>query len=405
MKRGAPAVFEQSPLGWREMALIFVFWTVFAALTVANRLLDPRGMPPITTGVVLPFVESYLWALLTPPIFWVTSRFDPERRRRAWRVLLFVVVAVIAALLVDVVVELLRSHWFPLPRRRRAGPLGVWMTTRLRYLNDLMVAFAVLAAGVARDYFLRYQARQAEAVRLMGEAARLRAQLAEARLAVLRAQLDPHFLFNTLHAVSALVERDPRGVRRMIARLSELLRSTLEGSAEQEIPLEREVELLGRYLEIMQIRFQGRLETRIEVEPGAEGALVPNLILQPIVENAIKHGVGKSEAAGRVEVTARRKGGELVLRVWDSGGGSGAGGVTPSERDAGASAAPGAGEWGSGENSGGVGLRNTRERLEQLYGSHQRFTLTREDGATVAEVVVPYHTSGDLATVAVPVDG
>ena len=169
MKRGAPAVFEQSPLGWREMALIFVFWTVFAALTVANRLLDPRGMPPITTGVVLPFVESYLWALLTPPIFWVTSRFDPERRRRAWRVLLFVVVAVIAALLVDVVVELLRSHWFPLPRRRRAGPLGVWMTTRLRYLNDLMVAFAVLAAGVARDYFLRYQARQAEAVRLMGD--------------------------------------------------------------------------------------------------------------------------------------------------------------------------------------------------------------------------------------------
>src|SRR5512147_2246295 len=111
-------VNDQSPLEWRELLLVFVFWTVFAVLTVANRLLDPRGMPPITAGVVvLPFVESYLWALLTPPIFWITSRFDPERRRGAWRMLLFVVVAVAAALLVDVVVELLRSHWFP-PRRR-----------------------------------------------------------------------------------------------------------------------------------------------------------------------------------------------------------------------------------------------------------------------------------------------
>ncbi|HEU4643896.1 MAG TPA: histidine kinase [Gemmatimonadaceae bacterium] len=405
MTNTGASIAEEARLGWRELLLVFAFWTVFALLTVVNRLLDPRGLPPLTSAVVvLPFVESYLWALLTPVIFWITSRFDPDRRQAAWRALLFVLVAVAAALLVDVIVELLRSRWFPpSPRRRGGGPFGVWTITRLRYLNDLMVAFAVLAAGVARDYFLRYRTRQAEAVRLQAEAARLEAQLAEARLAVLRSQLDPHFLFNTLHAVSALVERDPKGVRRMIARLSELLRSTLEGSAEQEIPLAREVDLLRRYLEIMQIRFQGRLETSIDLEPGAADALVPNLILQPIVENALKHGVGKSEGTGRVEVRARRVGEDLVLSVRDSvTGGVGAGAGASAGASAGAAgaeaggAAVGSGDWGSGENSAGVGLRNTRERLEQLYGRQQRFALRREDGATVAEVVLPFHTRGDL---------
>jgi hypothetical protein len=128
-----------------------------------------------------------------------------------------------------------------------------------------MVYLAVLGAALARDYFLRYQARLEETTRLQSRAARLEAQLAEARLDALRTQLNPHFLFNTLNAVSTLVERDPRGVRRMIARLGELLRHTLDEKNEQEITLERELDLLRRYLDIMEVRFQGRLSVTLDV--------------------------------------------------------------------------------------------------------------------------------------------
>src|SRR5690606_13258006 len=187
----------------------------------------------------------------------------------------------------------------------RSLPLGaavVLSVTRLSFLRDLIIYLAVLAAGIAREYFLRYQARQAETVRLQAHAAQLQAQLARARLEALRMQINPHFLFNTLHAVSSLVERDPRGVRRMIAHLSELLRSTLDGPGEQEVTLEKELGFLQRYMEIMRVRFQGRLE--VEVDAGAEvlRALVPNLILQPVVENAIKHGTSRVLSTGRIMV-------------------------------------------------------------------------------------------------------
>ena len=125
-----------------------------------------------------------------------------------------------------------------------------------------MVYLAVFAAALARDYFLRYQARLEETTQLQAQAAKLEAQLADARLTALRSQLNPHFLFNTLNAISSLVERDPRGVRKMIARLGELLRHTLEETESQEIALERELELLRRYLEIMEVRFQGSSRQR-----------------------------------------------------------------------------------------------------------------------------------------------
>jgi two-component system, LytTR family, sensor kinase len=204
----------------------------------------------------------------------------------------------------------------------------------------------------------------------------LQAQLADARLAALRTQLNPHFLFNTLHAVSALVERDPRGVRRMIARLSELLRTTLDGADEQEVPLEQELTFTHRYLEIMQIRFQGRLSIESQVEPAVLDALVPNLILQPLVENAIKHGVSKIDVEGRIQIQARRDGERLVLCVRDNG---------PRASESVLRAAE------------GIGLRNTRERLLELYGSEQSFTLRgAEDGGVVAEVIIPFHKRADV---------
>jgi signal transduction histidine kinase len=371
-----------------ELLLIFVFWTVLAVLTAASRLLDPRGPGPFPAGspITLAFGEYYLWAVLTVPIFWMASRVSLEPRgNRLGRMMLFLAVGVVTAMFVDVAMHFMREALSDFPTRPRRGPPPTWKTglTRLWFLDDLTVYFAVLAAGIARDIFARYRARHDETVRLTAESARLQAQLAEARLAVLAAQLNPHFLFNTLHAVSSLVERDPRGVRRMIARLSELLRATLENTAEQEIPLSRELELLQLYLDIMQVRFQGRLDVHTDVHDNVMDALVPSFVLQPLVENAVMHGVSKVEGTGTIQLRARRSGDDVIITVHDNGPG------LDTEAARARSMEPTGG-------TGGVGLRNTRARLEQLYGKKQHLALRRAgERGTVAEIVLPYHTGAE----------
>jgi two-component sensor histidine kinase len=372
-------------LSRRELVLIFAFWTFMAVLTAANRFLDPRGLGfqlTVSSGsVALAFVESYFWALLTPLIFWISARLSPDRGNRVGRALALIVIGFGVAIFFGMTSDVLRGALLPFPVRRgppRPPPGFVWL--RPWFLNDLIVYLGVLAAGLARAISLRYRAQQEESLRVAGQ---LRAQLAEARLDTLRMQLDPHFLFNTLHAISSLVERDPRGVRRMISRLSELLRHTMDGATEQEIPLREELDLLRRYLEIMEVRFQGRLEVSTTVDERALGALVPNLILQPIVENAIKHGVSKLEGVGRIALRGEVVGDQLVLRVENNG----------PVADAGA-----------GGDGAGVGVRNTRERREHLYGTEQSFALRAAPGettGTVAEIRLPYHTRDDLRTAAV----
>jgi two-component sensor histidine kinase len=324
----------------------------------------------------LAVVQALCWALLTPPLFVLASRLG-ARHFRPRHVVLILLACIAAALVVDVIVAFVRElvltdEMFNAARRagdgaRRARPRR--FLDPFSVLNDVIVGVGVISAGIARDRSLRYRARQQEATQLAAETARLHAQLAEARLDALRRQLDPHFLFNTLNAVSSLVERDPRGVRRMIARLSDLLRHSIEGASTPEIPLERELELLARYLDIMQVRFQGRLEVETRIDPAANAGLVPNLVLQPLVENAIKHGIERSENGGRIVITAERRNGDVVLQVSDDGPG------------------PEGATTGS-----GVGVRNTQERLAELYGARQKFTLRRsEEGRTIAEVVLPYH--------------
>ena len=360
------------PLRPAELAAIIVFWLFFAVLNAAGRLIDPRipGLRPEVTRAVLTlsFIEYAIWALLTVPVVWLVHRFTISSSQRAPRLLLFLAVGVVLAILVDTIVSQFRVHLLPPPPGR--PPRGMFTNIiRFEFLDDFMVYLAVLGAALARDYFLRYQARLEETTRLQSQTSRLEAQLAEARLDALRTQLNPHFLFNTLNAVSTLVERDPRGVRRMIARLSELLRHTLDETDEQEIPLERELDLLRRYLEIMEIRFQGRLTVMMDIADDVREALVPNLVLQPLVENALKHGLSASDGSGRVEVIARRDGDVVRLEVRDHGPGP----VAP-------------------KDSSGVGIKNTIARLEQLYGSKQRFTLrAAEEGGAVAEVELPYH--------------
>ena len=349
-----------------ELFAIVAFWAFLAVLTAAGRMLDPRtpADEAFSRGLVtLAFIEYSVWAALTVPIFYMVERLGALERGWARRALVFLVVGLIVAVAVDSALIVFRTHLLGPPRFGRGRTVGLTNVLRLEFLDDFLVFIAILAAALARDYFLRYQARQVETEHLRG-------QLAEARLNVLRAQLNPHFLFNTLNAVSSLVESDPRGVRRMISRLGDLLRHTLEDTTEREITLDRELDLLRRYLDIMEVRFQGALDVQVKSDPLLASALVPNMILQPMVENAFKHGLSETPSGGRVEISARRSGDELVLEVRDNGTG-----VT----DAGA----------------GIGVQNTRDRLHALYGDRYRFDLrNRDDGqaGAVAEIALPYHT-------------
>lgn len=362
---------ERYPLRVVDVVAVGAFWLVLGIISAVGRQLDPRipglASPVVEAVVRATYVEYALWAVLTLAIMWLTSRYSIEGGRRIGRILLFVALGVLIAALVDrfllgvregLLAELRDAREFPGRGRGRRPPPTLF---ELGLLDDLMVYFAVLGAGIARDYFLRYRAR-------LHETAQLQAQLIQARLDALRSQLNPHFLFNTLNAVSALVERDPRGARKMIARLSDLLRYTLEGATEAEVTLQKELDMLGEYVELMQIRFQGKLHVSIQVHDEARNALVPNLILQPILENAIKHG------GGRVEITAGKSPlGPLVIDVADSG--------EVSIHDPGT----------------GIGLQNTNARLKQMYGEPYGVALhpraSNLGGGMIAQLLIPYHTA------------
>jgi two-component system LytT family sensor kinase len=355
---------EQFPLTRRDYSFIVGFWLIYALLTIANHAFDPgppdrRPDSALTTWIIIAISEAALWAFLSPVIVSIAGRARSDRMSRATRFVLLLLLGVVIALGVSVFGHELRDLLLDRPSRDGGGRRGppLWFG----FLNALIIYLGVLAAGLARAYSLRLGARREQATQLQ-------AQLAEARLDALRSQLDPHFLFNTLNAVSSLVERDPRGVRRMITRLSELLRYSMEGAREPEITMRRELDLLDRYLDIMQVRFPGLNVLRL-LDDVALDVLVPSMILQPLVENAIRHGVEKMTEPGRIEIEALLEGDTLVLRVSDNGPGESA--EPESESD-------------------GVGLRNTRARLEQLYGAAGQFSLSRNaEELTVAEVRLP----------------
>ncbi len=201
-------------------------------------------------------------------------------------------------------------------------------------------------------------------------AAQLEAKLAAARLENLRLQLQPHFLFNALNTISAVMYEDPRRADAMISRLSELLRATITDSETQEVPLEREIATLELYLDIMRQRFEDKLHVEVDVAPEVRHALVPHLLLQPLVENSIKHGIDPQSNAVTVRVTAGREGADTRVRVRDHGSGLAAGRMRK-----------------------GTGLSNTAERLEKLYGPGHRLQLENcLDGGLAVTVAVPFHT-------------
>jgi signal transduction histidine kinase len=238
----------------------------------------------------------------------------------------------------------------------------------MEFSNDVLV-YAIFAAGVHA-----WDAWRASRDRELREA-RLEASLAAARLQALQAQLQPHFLFNTMNVISSVMYTDPEQADRLMSRLSDLLRTSLAAPQRPEISIEEELSVLDEYVEIMRARFGDRLLVATAVEPAACGARVPVFLLQPLVENAIQHGVAKRAGVGHVEVHAAREGSDFVIRVLDDGPGIPSGGV-PSE---------------------GVGLSNTRERLCHLYGAGASVNVRNREGrGAVSEVRLPFAQAAEI---------
>jgi two-component system, LytTR family, sensor kinase len=239
------------------------------------------------------------------------------------------------------------------------------------------IVAVVMAGAASAATALRYRATIKNRHTRLQELERL---LDKARLDALRTQLHPHFLFNALNAISAHVERDPRTARWMLERLGSLLRMSLEHAREQEMPLERELEFITCYMDLQKVRFENRISLITDVDPAAMPALVPSLILQPLVENAVRHGLASGSADGHIEIRARREGGTLRLTVKDDGPGLPA-------------------DWHAAEGY-GLGLSNTRERLERLYGHDQRFEIANAAGGGVeVTLTLPMHAAA-MATAA-----
>ena len=334
---------------WALVGLFFSSQIYFYFLHTEKQMSLPRSLAWQMSAVVV-------FALSTPLVLRLARRYPFERH--AWRRALAV------HLLAGACVSAVWAVYHIALDFAFGGNLAALKPERLPRLvfvnldKELLVYVIIVVVGHAVDYYRRY--REGE----------LRAS--QAQLQALKMQLHPHFLFNALHSISALVHTNPDAADKMIARLGDFLRLTLETSAAEEVPLRQEIEFLNCYLEIERIRFQDRLTTRLEVDPQVLDCRVPNLILQPVVENAIRHGVAPRSAPGHVEIRAARRGSALRLEVRDNGRG------LPEGADLGP--------------KGGVGLSNTRARLQQLYGSSYRLELSNAPaGGAVVTMEIPLH--------------
>jgi two-component system, LytTR family, sensor kinase len=346
---------------WTRWVAYLISWTLVGLFFASQTYLAYKysgGSPHL--GVILKFSlsEWYIWALFAPGVMGLARRLSLERGRRGRNLAIHAVVSVGVAL----------AHW-GLNNLCRHYVLGFPGAVSLVYTfhSNLVTYWVLVGATCGYDYYVRY--RQGEL-----HAAQLSAQLAQAQLQTLRTQLHPHFLFNTLNAIATLVHRDPEAADQMVARLSDLLRLTLEGIGVQEVPLAKEIDFLRGYLEIEQARFGDRLTVDMQIAPEVLGARIPYLILQPLVENAIRHGIAPRSEPGRVVIRAESENGFLVLEVRDNGPGLADGLDTPTRQ--------------------GMGLSNTRSRLEKLYGERQRFEMKNgSNGGFVVTLTFPFQSA------------
>ena len=341
-------------------AVYFVAWTLVAvATTELQAAAQPEGGADVFGRLIrMSLASCWLWALYIPAILAVSRRVRIDRTNWLKTVPIHLGIAALATF-IDVALMRVIAPYLSSGAPTSSAPLHIAFLRTL-FLYSLCY-FVIVALAHVRYYASLSYERDLRA-------ATLEAQLAEARLTALQGQLRPHFLFNTLNMIAEQVYTDPAGADAMLTRLGVLLRSSFAEADRERVPLRRELELLESYIEIMRARFRGRLTFDLHIEPATLDALVPRFILQPLVENAIKHGVEPREEGGRLTVTARRDGNSVNLEVRDNGDGL------------------------AGPIREGTGVRNTRERLLHLYGAgRQEFTLTpAPDGGTIASVVIPF---------------
>jgi sensor histidine kinase YesM len=337
--------------GWTAFG---VFFTTHTALNQVYQGEPPRWLYQLTRWLVY----SYVYCALTPIILWTSRRYPLERDQWLTRVPIHIAMSLCLACVATLL----------------CGPFAYMLTNEdgtpfvsrilldlfvLAFQYHILIYWAVVGLEHGLEYYRRFRERELHA-------GQLQAQLAQAQLDALKMQLHPHFLFNTLNSVSVLMQTDVQAAKQTLVCLSHLLRGALQASKGHEVTLRSEVELLRSYLEIEQTRFHDRLSTSVSVDPVALDAQVPYFILQPLVENAIRHG-----DAGRIEITASRVNGSVRLEVCDDGPGIHEG------------ATPGSGN--------GIGLANTRARLEKLYGAEHSFELRNAPGGgVVAVITIPF---------------
>jgi sensor histidine kinase YesM len=344
--------------GWTRWAASFGVWTVLALFFTGQLYYTYRlSQKPITwrEAASTQFLYPYLWAFGTLVVLRLADKF-PVEGRQWWRSLaLHLLFATLFVVAISGAFQISYHFLFVNAPDKPYHP-----TATLQWIvYNSSENYGVYGLILLFNQVLRYYRRLRE-----GElrASQLETQLTQAQLQALKMQLQPHFLFNTLHSISALVHRDPETADHMIARLGDFLRLTLENSGAQEVSLQKELEFLRCYLDIERVRFQDRLTTSLDVEPRALDTPVPNLILQPIVENALRHGLAQQSAPGHVEISAKRENGSLRIQVRDNGPGLSA--ITRP----------------NGKVREGLGLSNTRARLAQLYGAAHRFELSNAPG-------------------------
>ena len=349
---------------WPKWILLFLFWTIIG-LGFAGQLYLSR--PNIGWGFALgrALADWYVFAILSIPTLWVARRFPFAAGQ--WRLAL--VAHLISSALFSLSWLALRAaleHW-----RTRGDMEPVTFSSAFNQalvatlFFTLLIYWGIVVGQHAFAYYRKFHEREVKS-------AELETHLTQARLQALQMQLNPHFLFNTLNAISSLMHKDVEEADRMIVHLSDLLRYALESTEAQEVPLRQELDFLDRYLQIQQARFGDRLAVRREISIETLDAHVPNLVLQPLVENAIEHGIAPHARAGEVVLRARRRDDRLELEVQDNGAG------LPADKPL----------------VDGIGLSNTRARLLQLYGPAHELQLTNGGGGgLVVRISIPWQTN------------
>jgi two-component system, LytTR family, sensor kinase len=350
----------------RELALVFALWTLVALSTGLADYVFQRSigrMPAAWDVFKRPLLEQWIWAALTPLVFKLAQLVPLQRPHLPKALALHSGFFVMLSLLHCLIADAIDAPMLPIPKDYEGSLL------KLRFLQEFYSDIWMYWPLVCIRALIDAHARERDAER---QAGRLKHLLADARLSALRAQIQPHFLFNTLHAVTALLRVDARAAEDMLADLATMLRASFDNAAAQESTLQRELELVHCYLRIEQRRLGDRLRVRERIAPQVQQAMLPVLMLQSLVENAVAHGIAPTGRIGTLDISVQRDGDHLQLVVRDDGAG-----LTLPHQE-------------------GVGLANTRERLRRLYGDAQSFEVSSTPGrGTCVSLRLPYREYGE----------